>query len=424
MSHITYISQYLAQINKRFLQGDSTEHTFRGDLQQVIEQILPEIQATNEPRRQQCGAPDYVLTQNGLPVAFIEAKNLGDKDLYGKNKAGNKAQFDRYKLALGRVMFTDYLRFLYFQEGELVEEVQIGELSAEGIRPLPENYNAFYLLLKVFCEPGAQTLSNPRKLAAMMANKARLLAEVMERALIEDTNNQEETALHDQFEAFKKILIQDISPKAFADVYAQTIAYGLFAARYHSPKLNEFSRQEAAVLIPQSNPFLRKLFQYIAGFDLDDRIRWVVDSLVEVFLACNVRELLQDFGKETRQEDPIIHFYETFLSEYDPALRKTRGVWYTPQPIVNFIVRTVDEVLKTDFKLKMGLVDTEKLRLPKPDAQDELQEVHRVQILDPAAGTGTFLVETRNFLSKKSKAALGLTMCVSISFLDSMALSC
>ena len=121
---------------------------------------------------------------------------------------------------------------------------------------------------------------------------------------------------------FKQILIHDITPKGFADVYAQTVAYGMFAARLHDPTLPTFSRQEAAELIPRSNPFLRKLFGYIAGPDIDDRIKWIVDSLIEIFLACNVEELLKGYGKSTKTEDPIIHFYETFLSEYDPKLRR------------------------------------------------------------------------------------------------------
>ena len=134
----------------------------------------------------------------------------------------------------------------------------------------------------------------------------------------------------------------------------------MFAARLHDETLDTFTRQEAAQLIPQSNPFLRKLFQYIAGYDLDDRIVWIVDSLADIFRATDVRALLTNFGKATRQTDPIIHFYETFLAEYDPKLRKSRGVWYTPEPVVDFIVRAVDDILKTDFNLPLGLADNSK----------------------------------------------------------------
>jgi len=168
----------------------------------------------------------------------------------------------------------------------------------------------------------------------------------------------------------------------------------MFAARLHDPTLSNFNRQEAAELIPKSNPFLRKLFGYIAGPDIDDRIKWVVENLSEIFLACNVEDILKDYGKATKTEDPIIHFYETFLSEYDPKLRKARGVWYTPAPVVNFIVRAVDDILKTEFNLPQGLADTSKTKI-KVDVQGKKveQEVHKVQILDPATGTGTFLAE-------------------------------
>src|SRR5690554_2184906 len=164
----------------------------------------------------------------------------------------------------------------------------------------------------------------------MMAGKARLLSDVIGKALISDEENHQNSTLRDQKQAFKEILIHDITPKGFADIYSQTIAYGMFAARLHDPTLSNFSRQEAAELIPKSNPFLRKLFQYIAGYDLDQRINWIVDALADIFRATDVKRLLQDFGTTTQQNDPIIHFYETFLSEYDPKLRKSRGVWYTP----------------------------------------------------------------------------------------------
>ena len=164
-----------------------------------------------------------------------------------------------------------------------------------------------------------------RSLAEMMAGKARLLSDVIGKALTSDEIRNENSTLKDQLNAFKEILIHDITPQGFADVYAQTIAYGMFAARLHDPTLPTFSRQEAAELIPKSNPFLRKLFGYIAGPDIDDRIKWIVDSLVEIFLACNVADILKNYGKATKMEDPIIHFYETFLSEYDPKLKIGRA---------------------------------------------------------------------------------------------------
>ncbi|MBS4000700.1 MAG: DUF559 domain-containing protein [Desulfobulbaceae bacterium] len=401
--------QYLNNINKRYKLGNATEHTFRGDLQQLIESMVPTIRATNEPKRQSCGAPDYILTKKEIPIGFIEAKDIGDNDLEGTKKTGNKEQFDRYKASLNNLIFTDYIRFYLYQDGELIAKIEIGEVTNKGIKPLTENFVSFENLIKNFCIHIGQTIKSPRKLAEMMAGKARLLSEIIERALNSDENNSEDSTLKDQMHAFQQILIHDITAKGFADVYAQTIAYGMFAARLHDTSLNSFTRQEAAELIPKSNPFLRKLFGYISGPDIDDRIKWIVDSLADIFLATNVEEILRNYGKATKMEDPIIHFYETFLSEYDPKLRKARGVWYTPQPVVDFIVRAVDDILKSEFDLPQGLADTSKTTI-KVDIQGKMvdQQVHKVQILDPATGTGTFLAEVVKHIHKKFVGQQGI----------------
>tara|TARA_R100000935_G_C2839155_1_gene170032 strand:- start:565 stop:3786 length:3222 start_codon:yes stop_codon:yes gene_type:complete len=412
------VQEYIYNLNQRYQLGNATEHTFRGDLQQLIESLIPDIRATNEPKRQSCGAPDYILTKKEIPVGFIEAKDIGDKDLDGKKKTGNKEQFDRYKASLQNLIFTDYISFHLYREGEFVTKISIAEITENGLKPLPENIKPFENLIKDFCTHVGQTIKSPKRLAEMMAGKARLLSDVIGKALTSDVINQENSTLKEQMHAFKDILIHDITPKGFADVYAQTIAYGLFAARLHDPTLDTFSRQEAAELIPKSNPFLRKLFGYIAGPDIDDRIKWIVDNLTEIFLACNVEHILKNYGKSTKMEDPIIHFYETFLSEYDPKLRKARGVWYTPAPVVNFIVRAVDDILKTEFNLPQGLADTSKTKITLdtqlPDKRSTTgyrqteEEIHKVQILDPATGTGTFLAEVIKHVHKKFKGQEGI----------------
>ena len=254
----------------------------------------------------------------------------------------------------------------------------------------------------------------------MMAGKAKLMADVIEKSLTHDDQEGKRSQIKSQMLSFQQMLIHDIDNKAFADIYAQTIAYGMFAARYHDPTLLTFSRIEAAELIPKSNPFLRKLFQDIAGFDLDIRLTWIVDELVNIFLASDVATIMKNFGRSTKQEDPVVHFYETFLGEYNPALRKARGVWYTPQPVVNFIVRAVDDILKTEFDLPQGLADTSKIKIKKKavtqtkgkdakikEVETEV-EVHKVQILDPATGTGTFLAEVVKHIHKKFEGQQGI----------------
>ena len=412
------LEQYIANINQAYKRGTATEHTYRGDLKQLLESIVQDIIATNEPKRISCGAPDYVLTRKDIPFGFIEAKDVGDKDLSGTKKTGNKEQFDRYKSSLDNLIFTDYIDFHFYLYDVFITKIAIAEIVNGEIIALPENFTAFTNLIKNFCLHVGQTIKSSKKLAEMMASKARLLADIIELALTNDENKSEDSTLKDQMNAFKEILIHDISPKGFADVYAQTIAYGMFCARLHDPTLPTFSRQEAAELIPKSNPFLRKLFGYIAGPDIDDRIKWVVDSLVDIFLACNVAEILKSYGKSTKMEDPIIHFYETFLSEYDPKLRKAKGVWYTPKPVVNFIVRAVDDILKTEFDLPQGLADTSKTKIKvnlqatdkryKDNIRTIEEEVHKVQILDPATGTGTFLAEVVKHIHKKFGGQQGI----------------
>ena len=392
------LQKYIDHLDKRYQRGNATEHTYRLDLQQLIEEILPSnINVTNEAKRQKCGSPDFIVANSkNIALGYIETKNIGDKDLEGVKKSINKEQFDRYKSGLQNIIFTDYLDFHFYRDGLYVDKIAIGHLENGVIVAYPQHFEQFKSQLKDFASFVGQTIKSSKKLAEMMAGKARLLSNVIEQALNSDETHNEDSTLKDQMKAFKEILIHDINAEAFADIYAQTITYGMFAARLHDPTLPTFSRQEAAELIPKSNPFLRRLFGYIAGADLDDRIKWIVDDLVSIFLACDVADILKNYGKSSGMEDPIIHFYETFLSEYDPALRKARGVWYTPKPVVNFIVRAVDEILKTDFDLVKGFADTSKITVKtKEQGQGKLMEkqVHKVQILDPATGTGTFLAE-------------------------------
>jgi predicted helicase len=396
------IAQYLDRIQSRFKLGNATEHTYRGDLQQLIEALVPDVSATNEPKRIACGAPDYIIMRKKIPLGYIEAKDVGF-DLGHKQFKG---QFDRYRKSLDNLIITDYLDFWFYVNGEFTTKIRIAETEGNNIKPLPQNFEQFASLIRNFCTYVGQTIRSANKLSVMMADKAKLLSQIIEAAVTSDEDTYDNSTLKEQMYAFKDILIHDIKPKEFADVYAQTIAYGMFAARLHDPTLPTFSRQEAAELIPKTNPFLRKLFQYVAGVDLDPRIVWIVDALAEIFRFTDVAAILKNFGKATQTHDPIIHFYETFLAEYDPALRKARGVWYTPAPVVNFIVRAVDDILKTEFNLPKGLADNSKIKIKQKtvtkattDQRSKLKEVetevevHKVQILDPATGTGTFLAE-------------------------------
>lgn len=372
--------------------------------------ILTDMVVTNEPARIECGAPDYIISRisDNTPVFFIEAKDINDSDLEGRKQ--HKSQFNRYKESLDHIIFTDYLDFHFYENRELKNSIRIAKVAGGKIVGIASNFDNFVEIIKHFANSIPQKIVSAGRLASIMASKARLLAETIKRVL-DYENDYASQQLKGQFEAFKRVLLHDITHESFADIYAQTIAYGMFAARMHDKTPEDFSRQEAATLIPKTNPFLRQIFQSIAGYDLDERIAWIVDDLAHSFAATDMTKILKGYGGNNRHSDPMIHFYEDFLASYNPKLRKSKGVWYTPSAVVGFIIRSVDEILKRDFDLPNGLADYSKIEHEvinenynpkvKGSKRTKLEEYHRVQILDPAVGTGTFLAEAINCIYNK-----------------------
>lgn len=409
------IQHYINEINREFVKGNSTEHTFRGTLKNLLESLCGNIDATNEPKKTEGGNPDYQITKKGtrIPVAFIEAKDIG-KDLNDKKYKG---QFNRYKKAYDNLIITDYLNFQFFEKKKLIFELRLAEVIDGKVKSLNNNFKEFEDYIKPFFDKPSITIKSSKKLAEMMAARARVLHDQIEGALLEDIKTENRfSKLYGHFHNFKRLLIHDLDEKQFSDLFAQTLAYGLFAARLYDKTPENFSRQEAAELIPSNNPFLKELFADIAGPSIDQRIERTLDNLADVFRYTDIEKLLKDFGKSTKTHDPIIHFYETFLTEYDKGLKKDRGVWYTPEPVVEFIIKSVDEILRSEFDIKDGLADTSKVIIKKDvlklDARSKSkstitgtakvdQEVHKVQILDPAVGTGTFLAKVIEFVYRK-----------------------
>ena len=403
------LKQYIDELNKQYKTGIAREHSYRPALKDLLQSLLPKMVVTNEPAHFECGAPDYIIQRekDHLPVFFVEAKDVNDNDLDGRNKNGHKEQFDRYKQALDYIIFTDYLDFHLYEHGEFVDSVRIAETKGDKIVGIAEEEDKFVAMIQHLGSSGIQRITSAPRLAKLMAGKARLLANIIETAMNDETQSYENDNLKGQYNAFKDVLIQELKVGDFADIYAQTIAYGMFAARLHDDTPEDFSREEAARLIPKTNPFLRQIFNNLAGNDLDERIAWVVDDLVTVFQATNLQKLMANYSRDKLHHDPMIHFYEDFLSEYNPKLRKSKGVWYTPQPVVGFIVRAVDEILQKEFGLSEGLADYSMIEREVAVEQSrdkrttdgmkhEKRRFHRVQILDPATGTGTFLAEVVN----------------------------
>ena len=405
----TGMQKYIDELNIEYRTGKAKEHSYRPAIKKLVQDIDSEIVAVNEAKHfGSKNQPDFTLIRKDVEIAFIEAKDIGNRDLEGRNEKKNKVQFDKYKKENLLFIFTDYLDFHFYEGDKFIKRIRIGEVINGKIIGIKSNYEELNDSIIAFCGVVTQTITSPEQLAKKMALYARGLALSIEKALLSEDESYENNTLHQQLKSFKHALVHDISPKEFADVYSQTIAYGMFVARLMDDTPKDFSRQEAVGLIPKSHEFLRFLFNYIAGLDIDPRIVNDVDSLINVFLHTDVNVVLKNYGKSKKQTDPIIHFYETFLTEYNPKLRKSRGVWYTPEPVVNFIVRAVDDILKTEFDLKQGLADTSKITR-KVDIQGKKakQEVHKVQILDPACGTGTFLAEVVKLIHNRKKGNMG-----------------
>lgn len=407
---VSRINDFIGKVATIHKTGAATEHSYRPALESLFNSLSDGVAALNEPKRVECGAPDFIIQRGDIAIGHVEAKDLG-VDLRNMKDA-NRRQQDRYLAALPNLIYTNCFDWDFYRNGERVASLTIADYQKD-IRPQPERYGELENLLRDFIAQRPQTIDTPRALAERMAGKAALIKDVLFKALSVDEEMQ--TDLTKQYQAFREHLIHDITLEEFSDIYAETIAYGMFAARLHDTTLGTFSRQEALELLPRSNPFLRSLFGYVAGHDLDDRITWIIDDLAAVFQATNAAKLMAGFGKLTGKEDPFLHFYETFLAAYNPKKRKARGVWYTPEPVVNFVVRAVDEVLITHFGLPDGLADTSKVTIDwdtgqadkKGRRQTIKKSVHRIQILDPATGTGTFLAEVVKQVAPKVKSVAG-----------------
>ncbi len=399
------IKSYLAEIDREFKTGRATEHTHRPALKNLIESLVPGVRATNEPKRVECGAPDFILRRDGLSIGYVETKDLG-KSL---DEAEDSGQLQRYKKSLPNLILTDYLEFRWFVDGQLRDSARLGRIG-KGNKILPDKngIEETVQLLKLFLESRPQPITTPKDLSERAAKLAHIIRDTIVEAFEKERASQD---LKDLRDAFAEVLIPDLNKPEkvaeFADMYAQTIVYGLFAARVNHKGPGPFQRLGASREIPKTNPFLKKLFDSITGSSLDEE-PYVdfVDDLVQILANTDMEKVLENFGKRTKQEDPIVHFYETFLAAYDPKTREKRGVYYTPEPVVQYIVKSVDHILKTRFGLEGGLAHTADIveydreeafldEQGRPDRSKLLkvvaEERPKVLILDPACGTGTFL---------------------------------
>ena len=386
---MSIIDEYFQKIIKQYELGNATEHTYRATLSTLIENISDNVIITNEPKGNNGNRPDISLINKknkSITIGYIETKDIHTNLEKIENTNDNTDQIERYKESLDNFILTNYLDFVFFRNKQKTYSISIAKLENGKIHSLQNQFDIFKNTIQDFCRFQGETIKTADQLADIMAEKAQLMRATVYNILKDELHSN---TLHEYLKAFQKMLLNNMSKEQFSDIYAQTIVYGLLAAKIHNTNNNNFSAEKTPYLIPASNPFLQDFFHDLYSPSTPNDIKRILNELTEIFSITNLEFILSknDFG------NPIIHFYETFLNKYDPSLRKQRGVYYTPDSIVSFIVEAVDEILKTEFEINDGLSNTDKVKLNK-------QDIHKVQILDPATGTGTFLIETLKYISK------------------------
>lgn len=368
------IQSYLESLKRGVVSGNYTEHSYRPFLKTLLESVEESITAINEPTRIGAGAPDFLITNNNRPIGYIETKPIGSK----LDDIVESKQIKRYLQGISNLILTNYTEFHWYVSGKLVLTLHLATIAKNG-ELITDNTGDFSAFVKRYLGESTH-ITNPKDLAIHMATYASLIRnELIE--LLKGTSSKT-TYLRQQLEGFRAVLLDELTENELADMYAQTICYGLFAARCVLPKNEKLKRQDASYIIPKTNPFLRRMFNLIVGPDLNDNIVWMVEDLISLLNSTDINKVL--FSSNGYQ-DRIIHFYETFLSQYNKSLKTLRGVFFTPEPIVTFMVKSVNGIIKRKFGIPGGLADSSLIKTYKS------KHLHKVQILDPATGTGTFL---------------------------------
>lgn len=409
------VRKYLKSIRSTFNLKKATEHTYRPSLLELVESLGSKVQTFNDPKRVECGAPDIDVSQTpgDLTIGYIETKDLN----VSLDAAEQTEQIERYLNSIENLILTNYLEFRWYVDGQLRNNVQLASIGRDKkLMPNEGGDEKTANLLNDFLSHTPLPITSPPELAQRMARLTHIIRDIIIEAFEIDKAS---SLLVDLRMALAKELLPGIdrpeNTSLFADMYSQTIAYGLFAARCNHKGGVPFQRLGSASKIPKTNPFLRKLLELISGPDLnDEQYVGFVDDLTQLLTHADMDSILSDFGKRKVQEDPVVHFYETYLAAYDPELREKRGVYTTPEEVVSYIVRSADHILREHFNLPDGLADSSTVQYHKEEDGDKPKKVkdkaHRVLILDPACGTATFLYSIvdliRNQFMKKGNAGM------------------
>lgn len=363
---------YLQQIFSKAKTEEASERTYYPVLEELLKNFKENSQIIIEARRSAVGIPDFkVQNEKNLLVGYIEAKDLGrNLDHLSNNE---QEQITKYKKEYPKLMVTNFTEFRLYENAQLVDSVIITQpITVELDTPVIHNEERVRGLFEHFFSTIIPSIYSSKRLSELLAHKTRVLRGLISEEI--NLNDEEETGTEKLLQTFKKTLKPNMTPEMFSDMYAQTITFGLFVARINSDH-QEFNRYTAHSLIPHTIPLLKKVFWILSGQDVPQHIEWQVDEISEILANTQIERITEEFFSHGKGRDPIIHFYETFLAEYDSSQREQLGVYYTPQPVVSYITRSLHKILKKNFGKKDGFADTS------------------VISLDPAAGTLTFPAE-------------------------------
>lgn len=366
---------YFKKVFNVYKRGDATEPSFYSTLEEFLEEVgkhqNKNIHVTSLPKRTEAGNPDFrIWDGKNKIIGYIEAKPIETKSL---ENIEDTEQLKRYCKTFPNFILTNFFKFRHYREGRLINSIEIGRpfiLLDSKMVPKSINEEKFCSFLDKFFSFSIPKTYTAKALAIELAKRTRFLRDQVITEELREEEQKESGHLLDFYKAFREHLISSLTLKDFADLYAQTITYGLFAARSRAE--NGFNRKLAYDYIPQTIGILRDVFRFISFGEVPTQMEWIVDDIAEILAVADIKKIMTDFYKEGKGLDPIIHFYETFLAEYDPKEREKRGVYYTPEPVVGYIVRSIHKLLKEKFNREDGFA------------------TQSVTVLDPAAGTLTF----------------------------------
>ncbi|GAA8214005.1 DNA methyltransferase [Helicobacter pylori] len=368
------LKEYLESIKD--LTPEKNELTHRLSLHNLLNRLKDhfnkEFKIEHEPKKEQGSQPDFRVSFQGLNIGYIENKRAGAN----LSQLLKSDQILKYLELNPNLMLTDYLNFAWVGKDEnnaplIKKEISVAspdELS-KPLKPKPQTERDLIELFKSFFNHEAAPITNAKDFATHLSPRTRYLKD----ALIK---YQEKTQVSSIFNNFKEYLYEELSFEDFSDALAQTLTYSLFLAKLNHP-FEKINLDNVRSSIPKNFAVIREMADFLKKLDEIQEIQWLLNEILSSINHVDMDSILKDLNDD---KDPYLHFYETFLSAYDPKLRESKGVYYTPDSVVKFIINALDSLLKTHFKdAPLGL---------KSALDNE-----NIKLLDFATGTGTFLLE-------------------------------